>query len=786
MKYKGQATEITIPEKLNGYDVTKIICFDNYKLITVNIPASIKEIYTTGLYYGSSDGKWYYENINVDSNNNTYCSIDGVLFSKDMKRLVCYPSNKQWETYSIPEGVETIQANAFWYNENIKKIVTPVTMTSIPYYSICGLKFLENIEIAENVQEISTTTTLMNCVNIKNIEVDKNNNYYSSKQGVLFNKDGTILLKYPDGKDKTYKIPEGTEILEREAFSDMKYLDIPEGIKEISSDALSRGRFLQGIRIPNSVNYIDSLTFEESENLIIYCNKDSYAEKYAIENNILVKSWNEYSPKLEITTIKFEDINLYNEIVNSDVKILNKDDNNLSIQMDSLDVLYVDELNIESAGIKNLKGIEKFSNLKYIWASHNQINDISVISNLSKLETIDFEYNEIEDISAVQNLKNLNTVYLGFNFKIRNIEPLQNLTNLKSVDLTSNLISDISKITKLTNLRELYLGVNSISNIDNIGNLTNLKILVLSNNKIQDISELAKMIQLEELFLGQKTSTPRYIIESVINHTIGNNIEDISPLTELIKLKTLGIDYNNISNLDAIKHINLSNLYAQAQELKMQIPVKGTDIIEIDLPKVFIEAKDENSIVYTDKDFKFVNCELNQDGTKLVVNPLNIFNDVSIEIDGGKLNGTKLTIIEGLTMISNLYNIKDDTIKNIKERTTFEEFQKNIITNSTNIKLLDKNNQEMEKNAQIGTGMKLKITDGSMEQIYTLIVTGDLTGEGEMTDVDLLKMARYKAGLDNNLNGVYLEAANIFQDNYKADDKDLLKMVRILVGLDNL
>ena len=68
---------------------------------------------------------------------------------------------------------------------------------------------------------------------------------------------------------------------------------------------------------------------------------------------------------------------------------------------------------------------------------------------------------------------------------------------------------------------------------------------------------------------------------------------------------------------------------------------------------------------------------------------------------------------------------------------------------------------------------------------YTAVVKGDLTGDGEMGDVDLLRLARYKAGLDQNLTGAYLKAADINNNNENADDIDLLKLVRILVGLDS-
>jgi len=82
--------------------------------------------------------------------------------------------------------------------------------------------------------------------------------------------------------------------------------------------------------------------------------------------------------------------------------------------------------------------------------------------------------------------------------------------------------------------------------------------------------------------------------------------------------------------------------------------------------------------------------------------------------------------------------------------------------------------------------MTIKISLNNEKIEYTAVVTGDLNGDGLMGDIDVLRMARYKAGLDNSLNGAYLQASNIHKDNNYADDIDLLKMVRILVGLDTM
>ena len=83
--------------------------------------------------------------------------------------------------------------------------------------------------------------------------------------------------------------------------------------------------------------------------------------------------------------------------------------------------------------------------------------------------------------------------------------------------------------------------------------------------------------------------------------------------------------------------------------------------------------------------------------------------------------------------------------------------------------------------------MKLEfLLKGESQKEYTIVVTGDLNGDGLITDIDLLKMIRYKVGADQNLHKEYLKATDIFKDKIYGDNKDLLKLVRILVGIDNL
>ena len=124
-------------------------------------------------------------------------------------------------------------------------------------------------------------------------------------------------------------------------------------------------------------------------------------------------------------------------------------------------------------------------------------------------------------------------------------------------------------------------------------------------------------------------------------------------------------------------------------------------------------------------------------------------------------------------------------IENINPNTTIESLKKNIKTNGE-IKVYNGSNLIIDEKELIGTGMKIKISFKEQEEMYTTIIKGDLTGNGEMGIVDLLKLSRYIANIDKTLNKEHLKASNIMKDERYGDILDLLKMSRILAGLEQI
>lgn len=95
---------------------------------TIYIGKDVKYIDETSFFYCKM-----LKAIEVDDANEYYTSVNGVLFTKDMKKLIVYPVMKENESasYIIPEGVERVGICAFYKNVSLKSIIIPSTLKEI-------------------------------------------------------------------------------------------------------------------------------------------------------------------------------------------------------------------------------------------------------------------------------------------------------------------------------------------------------------------------------------------------------------------------------------------------------------------------------------------------------------------------------------------------------------------------------------------------------------------------------------------------------------------------------
>ncbi len=129
---------------------------------------------------------------------------------------------------------------------------------------------ITSIEFGKNVDFFSPNI-FKNCVNLQNMYVSDDNEYFNSIDGILFSEDGKTIVRYPNGRtDKSYTIPENVIAIGEYSFEYSEHLEnvaIHDNVVEIGSNAFLRCSNLTTIKIPNGVKILHAYTFYGCTNL---------------------------------------------------------------------------------------------------------------------------------------------------------------------------------------------------------------------------------------------------------------------------------------------------------------------------------------------------------------------------------------------------------------------------------------------------------------------------------------------------------------------------------------
>lgn len=237
------------------------------QLPTIYIPASVSNIEELALV-----GLRGLIQFNVDPNNRDYCSQDGVLYSKTRQELLRYPWKKSGSSFQIPGEVTEIAPGAF-SGSDLETISIPQGVVSIGVGAFCDCTKLTSLNIPASVQSVGLSLLGPNgdyMPALTSVNVDEANLYYSSQDGVLFNKNKSTLIFYPMNKSgSSYTIPNGVTHIGKCAFAygrKLTNITIPLSVTSIGSEAFAWAG-IKNIDIPINVTSIEYGTFEGCESL---------------------------------------------------------------------------------------------------------------------------------------------------------------------------------------------------------------------------------------------------------------------------------------------------------------------------------------------------------------------------------------------------------------------------------------------------------------------------------------------------------------------------------------
>jgi hypothetical protein len=169
----------------------------------------------------------------------------------------------------IGNSVTTIADCAFRNCVSLTTFTIPDPVTTVGEEVFESCYNLTTVNISASVTSLDESA-FEHCSKLTAINIDAANPNYTSKDGVMFNKNKTILILYPQGKTGSYVVPNSVITIKDGAFFDcsgLTEITISDSVETIGFRTFAFCSSLVSLLIPNSVMTVDDESFEGCEGL---------------------------------------------------------------------------------------------------------------------------------------------------------------------------------------------------------------------------------------------------------------------------------------------------------------------------------------------------------------------------------------------------------------------------------------------------------------------------------------------------------------------------------------
>ena len=269
--------EITLPESLKYIGES---AFEDCRIQELYIP---KNVVYLGYKFVAPNIFSCLSAINVNPENDFYSSIDGVLYDKQMTRLIVCP--KMYEgNLTLPETITSIDDFCFYLCNNIESITFPKGLKSIGEYGFYYANVLSSLSLPENLESIGNRCFAYSSIPSVSIPAsisylgkeafkgngfteficDEGNPNYATIDGVLYNRDLSELIAYPNLKPtETFVVPGHVKSICDYAFycnwekpSPLTTISFENGLEGMGIDNFHYFKNLTTVELPASIKTI--------------------------------------------------------------------------------------------------------------------------------------------------------------------------------------------------------------------------------------------------------------------------------------------------------------------------------------------------------------------------------------------------------------------------------------------------------------------------------------------------------------------------------------------------
>lgn len=246
---------LVIPSKAGGESVVSIgeAALENCAALTdLVIEDGVQKIEAGAFFYCLS-----LEHIEIPD---SVTEIGGYAFAN------CYALHE----IELPPHLKSISEYMFYYNIGLEEITLPPETEQVGYMSFAGCYSLRAMHLPASLIYFSDTS-VVSCIGLTEIDVDPANEIYvTDDAGALTTADGSVFLLYPAGSQaESYTVPDTVEVIAGYSFSGavkLKQINLPENITAIGAGAFSECRGLESLDYP-PLTEIGAGAFADCESL---------------------------------------------------------------------------------------------------------------------------------------------------------------------------------------------------------------------------------------------------------------------------------------------------------------------------------------------------------------------------------------------------------------------------------------------------------------------------------------------------------------------------------------